>query len=94
MQIKGKREGTGNWTWNGSLEAPTLRPSVLHTNGHFLEGYKEGDPCWCSYNKDHPNEKRFECHRCHTWITDGKAQFLEDSSHSLKGQTLDLLDVP
>lgn len=26
---RGKREGTGNWTWNGDLDKPTLRPSVL-----------------------------------------------------------------
>lgn len=25
----GTRDGTGCWTWNGSTEAPTLRPSVL-----------------------------------------------------------------
>lgn len=25
----GTRAGTGCWTWNGSTEAPTLRPSVL-----------------------------------------------------------------
>ncbi len=25
----GTREGTGCWTWNGSTDAPTLRPSVL-----------------------------------------------------------------
>lgn len=25
----GTRNGTGCWTWNGSTEAPTLRPSVL-----------------------------------------------------------------
>ncbi len=25
----GKREGTPNWTWNGDVENPTLRPSVL-----------------------------------------------------------------
>jgi hypothetical protein len=29
--IKGTREGTGCWTWNGSTTAPTLRPSVLTT---------------------------------------------------------------
>jgi len=32
---RGKREGTGCWTWNGSTDAPTLRPSVL------TEGYSE-----------------------------------------------------
>lgn len=25
----GTRDGTGCWTWNGSTDAPTLRPSVL-----------------------------------------------------------------
>jgi hypothetical protein len=33
--IKGKREGTGNWTWNGDTESPTIRPSVLTTNHEF-----------------------------------------------------------
>lgn len=28
VQIKGTRQGTGNWTWNGSLESPTLKPSI------------------------------------------------------------------
>ena len=31
--------------------------------------------------------------RCHTWVTDGKAQFLSDTTHELKNQTVDLLDV-
>ena len=64
--LHGTRKGTNCWTWNGSIDAPTLKPSVL-TKGHgFL---------------------------CHTWINDGKAQFLDDCSHEYKGQTLDLLDV-
>lgn len=29
VQIKGSRAGTGNWTWNGSIDDPTLKPSVL-----------------------------------------------------------------
>lgn len=32
----GARAGTGCWTWNGSTEAPTLRPSVL-TVGHDFQ---------------------------------------------------------
>ena len=31
--FRGTREGTGCWTWNGSTDAPTLKPSVL-TTGH------------------------------------------------------------
>ena len=32
-------------------------------------------------------------YRCHTWITDGQAQFLDDCSHELRGTTVDLLDA-
>ena len=27
--IKGKREGTNCWTWNGDTKKPTLKPSIL-----------------------------------------------------------------
>lgn len=64
--IKGRREGTGCWTWNGSVDAPTLRPSIL-TIGHDF--------------------------RCHSWVTDGKVQFLADCSHSLVNQVIDLCQV-
>ncbi len=30
VQQRGTREGTGNWTWNGDTENPTLRPSILN----------------------------------------------------------------
>lgn len=33
----GPRAGTPCWTWNGSTDAPTLRPSVL-TEGHRARG--------------------------------------------------------
>jgi len=62
----GTREGTGCWSWNGDIEFPTLRPSLL-TTGHDF--------------------------RCHIWLNDGKAQFLDDCSHEHRGKTLDLLDV-
>jgi hypothetical protein len=94
VMIKGTREGTGRWTWNGDIEKPTLRPSVLTQCGHFDPHFKAGDSCWCTYNKEHPNEPSpFYCFRCHTWINDGKAQFLPDCSHELVGKTLDLLDA-
>jgi hypothetical protein len=67
--LRGRRKGTAAWTWNGSTEAPTLRPSVLTTRPHMA-------------------------FRSHAWIADGKAQFLDDCSHPLRGTTVDLLDVP
>jgi len=32
-------------------------------------------------------------HRCHSFVNDGKVQFLHDCSHELVGQTCDLLEV-
>lgn len=66
----GRRKGTGNWTWNGSVDMPTVRPSVL-SRGADVNGE----------------------HVCHSWINDGKVQFLGDCSHELAGKTVDLLDV-
>lgn len=90
--IKGSRQGTGRWSWNGDIEKPTLRPSVRTTSGHFSEGFTP--PCWCDFNREHEDEKsRFKCFRCHCWVNDGRAIFLDDTTHEFKGQTLDLLDL-
>ena len=29
VQLKGTRAGTGNWSWNGDVDKPTLKPSIL-----------------------------------------------------------------
>lgn len=64
--IRGTREGTNCWTWNGDTEFPTLRPSISTTNGKYI---------------------------AHCWLSEGKAQFLSDSTTEYVGQTLDLLEV-
>lgn len=68
---KGDRKGTPCWTWNGDIEKPTLKPSILTR----LEYY---------------NQKAIVCH---SFVNDGKVQFLGDCTHDNAGQTLDLLDV-
>lgn len=92
--LKGKREGTGCWTWNGDTERPTLKPSVLTQSGCFDVNHRLGNSCWCIYNKEHPNENvPFNCFRCHSWINEGQVLFLSDCTHELKNQTLDLLEL-
>lgn len=56
-----------HWEWNGSMTAPTFRPSLL-CNGS--------------------NSQR----RCHSFVTDGKIEFLTDCYHSLAGQTVEIPD--
>ena len=84
--------GTGpKWTWNGDIDKPTFSPSVLVRVGHYIPDRTKGD-CWCDYNKEHPDDQDFKCLICHSFITDGKIQFLNDCSHELAGQTVDLPD--
>ena len=61
-------EPTRGWGWNGSLDSPTLTPSVLVNVG----GSNPTQPI------------------CHTFIRDGKIQFLGDCTHKLAGQTVDV----
>lgn len=39
-------------------------------------------------SKRYPDAKR-----CHSYVTDGRIQFLDDCDHDLKGQTVDLPDL-
>lgn len=75
------------WQWNGSVEKPTLLPSLLVRSGHYAPSWKPGDECWCG--KDYP----FSCYLCHSFITDGQIQFLNDCTHKLAGQTVDLAEI-
>jgi uncharacterized protein DUF6527 len=63
-------EGPYAWKWNGSLESPTIRNSIL-VNG----------------SKSNPTAEI-----CHSFVTDGKIEYLGDCSHNLKGQTIELPD--
>jgi len=83
--------GAEAWQWNGSVDAPTLRPSVLYQCGHYAPARAHPDVCWCTYNAEHPEEKApFVCVLCHSFVTEGKIEFLTDSTHALAGQTVAL----
>jgi len=83
---------TTKWGFNGSLDKPTFTPSILTRGGHYIPGHT-GD-CWCTYNAAHVDDPSgFVCFQCHVFITDGRIQFLNDCSHALSGQTVDLPDV-
>ena len=84
-----------SWKFTGSLDLPTLAPSVLVTSGCYVDGDKEN--CWCSYNAEQRSkgepESGFVCGRCHSFVRDGKIQFLNDSTHKLAGQTVELPEI-
>lgn len=87
-------EGSGpRWQWNNDVDKPTFTPSILVTNGHYSPRW-DGTSCWCTYNKEHPDDATFNCSCCHSFITDGNIQFLSDCSHALAGQTVPLPTYP
>ena len=87
VMIKGTRQGTNKWTWNGDVVKPTLKPSVA-ING-FEDITDEEAQRILNGEKIEPRRKV-----CHMWINDGKAQFLNDcTDSSIRNKTIDLLEV-
>lgn len=70
-------EGPGpRWGYNGNPEAPTFTPSILVKYPHWV-----------------PPAPTTETQRevidiCHSFVVDGKIQFLGDCTHALAGQTV------
>lgn len=65
----------------------------------ILSGKREGTGCW-TWNGDtevptlRPSVlTQGHNFRCHSWINDGNAVFLEDCSHDMAGKTVSLLDI-
>lgn len=83
------------WTWNGNLDLPTFSPSVLVTRGHFCHNPPVPGNCACDFQERFPDEEpwAWPCTRCHSFVRDGRIQFLPDSTHKLAGQTVDLPEI-
>lgn len=85
--------GGAHWDFNGSLEQPTFSPSLLIRSGHYATEHKPGDSCWCTYRDEEGEPAPFACVVCHSFIRDGRIEFLNDCTHALAGQTVDLPPV-
>ncbi len=71
---------TTRWTFNGDLDNPTVSPSIriFHpANPNEPEEFKE-------YRKEH---------MCHSYIKNGKIEFLPDCTHHLVNQEVDLPEI-
>lgn len=85
--------GVQPWTWNSDLDSPTIRPSILLRSGHYAPGWQPGS-CWCTYNAEHQDDPApFVCKVCHSFVTAGSIQFLDDCTHKLAGKTVELPDM-
>jgi hypothetical protein len=70
-----------HWGYNQNPAAPTFTPSVLVRTGRAVNPAFQREP------GDPPEI-------CHSYVTEGRIQFLSDCTHALAGQTVDLPDYP
>lgn len=79
------------WQFNEDFDKPTFSPSVLVRSGHYASSFKPGDSCWCTYKQEHPDEDvKYKCQRCHSFVREGRVEYLTDSTHELSGQSVEL----
>lgn len=78
---------TTRWTWNQDLEAPTFSPSLLVGGVQWAAE----DPF---YKPEHSQVPAGGSIVCHSFVTDGRIQFLSDSTHALSDQTVELPPWP
>ncbi len=79
--------GPHGWQYNGNPAMPTFRPSVLVTGTQKIS-QDQADRILAG-EKIEPVPLR-----CHSFVTDGRIQFLEDCTHHLAGKVADLGEVP
>ena len=74
------------WTFNGDFDKPTFRASIL-VKTRRPKGYCNENPAPLGYNGE------YEYTICHSFVTDGKIEYLFDCTHKFAGQTLELEDI-
>ena len=75
------------WDYNGNPVHPTFQPSVLAT-AKYPVGYTDDNPAPAGY--DGPMEER----RCHSFVRDGRIEYLTDCTHSFAGASVEMEPAP
>jgi hypothetical protein len=75
------------WTWNGSLDQPTLEPSVRVQGTVRLTDDEVARVLAGERVEPRPLI-------CHSFVREGRIQYLGDCTHALAGQTVPLEPLP
>lgn len=76
-------DGSRGWTWNGSLESPTFSPSILVRGTVPITDDEHARIMAGETVEPKPLV-------CHSYVREGKIEFLSDCTHELCGQTVDI----
>lgn len=70
-----------SWQFNGDFDRPTFSPSILVSHGEMTGVSEE-------------TKRQYKLvERCHSFVRDGRIQFLDDCTHKLAGQTVELPEI-
>lgn len=85
-------KGPSAWRWNGDRVKPTFEPSILVQGSEFTELGKQQYKEWLETKTQLPVGFKFDSAKtvCHSFVREGKIQFLSDCSHTLAGTTVEL----
>lgn len=97
-QVRVDGDGPPRWAFNGDGDRPTFKPSILCRGVRFDGGNAELDRIIEEYKLPADRERMLADRRintvCHSFVTDGRIQFLGDCTHARAGQTVDIPDWP
>jgi hypothetical protein len=79
IAVTKKNASGASWSFDGNFQRPTFSPSL---------NMRVNTPDMKEYQPDVGSTV------CHCFIREGKIQFLGDCTHALRGQTVDMPDVP
>jgi hypothetical protein len=74
------------WTWDGNLESPTVSPSILVEDVQWKPEY--------GFHKPTHHVAPGDPTRCHSFVKQGRWEFLDDCTHHLTGQTAPMVPLP
>lgn len=85
---------TESWQFNGDFEKPTFNPSILVRSTAMTEKGLADYEAWCEAGYPRHGES-FESKPtvCHSFVKDGKIQYLNDCTHDLAGKTIELEEM-
>lgn len=87
LRVEG--EGAPRWGFNGDGDRPTFTPSILARGEAWTPPVTAEN--LAEWERAPWPQTKVET-VCHSFVTDGRIQFLGDCTHALAGQTVDLPD--
>jgi hypothetical protein len=85
-------EGRPKWSFDDNVESPTFSPSMLVRGQLYPSG--NAWPTDDEYRRMRSGEQlKMKPTICHSYVSEGKIQYLNDCTHSLAGKTVELPEM-